>query len=228
MNDARDSFIAQVVRGRTFADVGGLWGTVNEKVSVAHAAGARSLAMIDVSSHDGPLWDAFDERRRLLQLPDVQCIVGDVLEVVERERGLAFDVVHCSGVLYHAPDPMRLLVALRQLTRRHLILSSSIIPTTISNDAGELHVPAAGALFVPALAGAEKAVLRAHWWPIVGDGAIGLTRDVTAWNPADFGPWWWLPTVPALEAMSRAAGFTVEAVAPHWRGYAATLLLEVA
>ena len=31
--DLRDDYIRRVVRGRSFADVGGLWGTVNEKVS---------------------------------------------------------------------------------------------------------------------------------------------------------------------------------------------------
>lgn len=228
MNDSRDTFIAQVVEGRSFVDVGGLWGTVNEKVSVAHAAGARSLAMIDISSHDGPLWNAFEERRRTLQLPDVRCIEGNVLELVERDVDLAFDVVHCSGVLYHAPDPLRLLEALRRLTRSHLVLSSSVIPGVIANDEGELHVPDAAALFVPALTGRDRAILRAHWWPIVQDGAIGLTRDLDRWRPGDFGPWWWLPTVPSLEAMCRASGFHVREVAPHWRGYAATLLLEVA
>ena len=38
MTDVRDTYIAQVVAGKSFADVGGLWGTVNEKVSVVVAA----------------------------------------------------------------------------------------------------------------------------------------------------------------------------------------------
>ena len=44
MRDVRDTYISQVVAGKSFADVGGLWGTVNEKVSVAHAHGARGLS----------------------------------------------------------------------------------------------------------------------------------------------------------------------------------------
>ena len=39
MSDVRDTYISQVVAGKSFADVGGLWGTVNEKVSVAHTHG---------------------------------------------------------------------------------------------------------------------------------------------------------------------------------------------
>ena len=31
MNDPRDEYISQVAKGKSFADVGGLWGTVSEK-----------------------------------------------------------------------------------------------------------------------------------------------------------------------------------------------------
>ncbi len=30
MSEVRDTYIGQVVAGKSFADVGGLWGTVNE------------------------------------------------------------------------------------------------------------------------------------------------------------------------------------------------------
>ena len=46
MSDVRDTYIGQLVAGKSFADVGGLWGTVNEKVSVAHTHAARTLTMI--------------------------------------------------------------------------------------------------------------------------------------------------------------------------------------
>ena len=51
--DPRDRFIHEVSKDKSFVDVGGLWGTVNERVSVAHAAGARELAMLDISPPDG-------------------------------------------------------------------------------------------------------------------------------------------------------------------------------
>lgn len=70
----RDTYIRQVVAGKSFADVGGLWGTVNEKVSVAHAHGARTLSMIDVSPPDSELWVLFEERRRTLRLPTAEAL----------------------------------------------------------------------------------------------------------------------------------------------------------
>ena len=42
--DIRDVFIRRVATGRSFVDVGALWGTVNEKVSVAKGAGATTMA----------------------------------------------------------------------------------------------------------------------------------------------------------------------------------------
>ncbi|WP_407525533.1 hypothetical protein [Methylobacterium oryzisoli] len=46
--DHRNDVIAKIVQGKSFAEVGGLWGLVNEKVSVAHDAGATDLCMIDI------------------------------------------------------------------------------------------------------------------------------------------------------------------------------------
>ena len=40
MDDIRDRFIEKVAAGKRFVDIGGLWGMVNEKATVAAAAGA--------------------------------------------------------------------------------------------------------------------------------------------------------------------------------------------
>jgi len=63
VNDLRDDYIGKVVKGKSFADVGGLWVVVNEKVSVAHLHGANELAMIDVSPRGHELWGLFENRR---------------------------------------------------------------------------------------------------------------------------------------------------------------------
>ena len=99
MNDLRDVYLAKVVKGKSFAEVGGLWGTVNEKVSVAHAHGARDLAMIDVSPPESELWRLFEERRQSLRLPEVQCVSNDLVALAESATCPRFDVVHCSGIL---------------------------------------------------------------------------------------------------------------------------------
>src|SRR6266480_6992278 len=103
MSDPRDEFISCVVKGRSFAEVGGLWGTVNEKVSVARDRGAKSLTMIDVTPRENDLWEKFLTRMTELDIPNVDCISADIIEKATARDHPAFDVVHCSGILYHAP-----------------------------------------------------------------------------------------------------------------------------
>lgn len=225
--DPRDGYIARVVKDRSFVDVGGLWGTVNEKISVAHKYGANALTMIDVVPPENELWRLFDERCRSLKLPEVRCISSDILKIGETMTGLQFDVVHCSGVLYHMPDPIRFLVALRKLTRGYLILNSVVTATKVESEVGVLEIPDGAALFVPALNDKEKAVTKSYWQQFVGDAAIGVTRATQSWRINDFGPWWWLPTVEALKAMSRASGFCCEEGAYFWNNNAYVLLLSV-
>ncbi|MCS6912680.1 MAG: methyltransferase domain-containing protein [Myxococcales bacterium] len=224
--DPRDAFLARVVRGQSFADVGGLWGTVSEKVSVAHQHGARELTMIDIVPPDHELWAAFEDRRHRLGLPEVRCLSGDIIRLANGPEPPVFDVVHCSGVLYHLPNPMAFLAAMRKVTRRHLVLSSSVTATRLENAHGRLEVPRSAALFVPALRGRERDIVRGHWQPLVGQGAIGLTSDLERWHPEDYVPWWWLPTPDALRALCECAGFRCLDEAPYWENHAYTLLLE--
>ena len=227
MKDPRDTFITKVVKDKSFADVGGLWGTVNEKVSVAHAGGARTLAMVDITPPGNVLWERFEERRQHLQLPEVQAISGDVQTLVETSPGLQFDVVHCSGVLYHMPEPIHLLSALRKITGEYLILTSTVTATTVKNDQGVLHIPPGAVLFLPALRAEERAILKAYWQKFVGDEALGLTTEAAAWSLSDFAPWWWLFTPQALEALCRAAGFHCQERAFLWHQNSYAQLLAV-
>ncbi len=226
-DDPRDAYIAGVARGRSFAEVGGLWGTVNEKISVAHKHGASALTMIDVTPPGHELWRLFEERRRALGLPEVQCISANALTFANTSPVGSFDVVHCSGVLYHMPEPMSLLQALRKISRKHLVLASSVTGTSVRSKEGVLQVPPGAALFIPGLQARERAIIKSYWRPFVGDTALGLTREVPSWRIDDYGPWWWLPTVDALKAMCEAAGFRFEEGAYLWNDNAYVLLLSV-
>jgi hypothetical protein len=227
VKDLRDVYIGKVVRGKSFAEVGGLWGTVNEKVSVAHSHGANDLAMIDVSPPESDLWRLFEERRQTLRLPDVRCISSDLVTLAEGPSCPRFDVVHCSGILYHIPDPLRFLRGLRAVTREFLVLTSVVTAGRIANEQGSLTIPQSAALFVPALQGKERAIVQAYWRKVVGDGAIGLTQEAKVWHLDDFAPWWWLPTVEALKALCMAAGFDFQDGGYTWNDNAYVQLLSV-
>jgi hypothetical protein len=224
--DARDRFIRDVVRGKSFCDVGGLWGTVRERVSVADKAGASDLAMLDVTPRQDPLWKAFDDRMKALGVSDAIVRLAHDLHQYE---GPGFDVVHCSGVLYHCTKPFDTVQALRRLTREYLILSSSVVPRVIENAAGRWELPSDHTwVCLPEMTEQEANVIAAHWRPFVSDTAIGLTRDwPKPMDPNDWAPWYWLPTVPALIATAEGAGFRLVDDAQIWHGMAHTLLLTV-
>ena len=225
--DLRDDFIARVVRGRSFADVGGLWGTVNEKVSVAARSEARAVTMIDISATGSELWLRFAERLASLGIGGCECISSDVCALVASGTAPQFEVVHCSGVLYHHPNPIWFLEALRRITTRHLILTSAVTQETISNDLGTYRVPPSGAIFVPALDQHERSILSKYWLDKAGVGACFGITEAVRWDTRDFGPWWWLPTPRAMLAMAECVGFRVLDSGPTWNGNAHTAILEV-
>ena len=55
-------WVQDLVKDKTFADVGGLWNTINEKVTVASLAGAHEVTMIDLMHNKSHWWDKFDEK----------------------------------------------------------------------------------------------------------------------------------------------------------------------
>jgi hypothetical protein len=135
-------------------------------------------------------------------------------------------VVHCSGVIYHHPSPLALLLALRKVTSGHLVLTSAVQQEHIENQYGTYSMPPSGVLFVPALSATERLILGTYWKEKAGvESCLGITETVD-WNANDFGPWWWLPTPKALAGMSESCGFEVLDQAPTWNGNASTLLLK--
>src|SRR4051794_20843932 len=111
----RKEWIERVAAGRTFAEVGGLWGTVNEQGTVAAKGGAREVRMIDVAPDGGEagyLWDRFRQRCADEGVESYRCVRADVNAPGVAGRVGTYEVVHCSGVVYHCPEP---LYSIRQL-----------------------------------------------------------------------------------------------------------------
>src|SRR5690242_15432534 len=79
-DDPRHVFIRRVTGGRSFIDVGGLSHVINERVSVAHKAGAAGLALMDVESPDAVWWPQLRERLDRKGVGECQFISGDILK----------------------------------------------------------------------------------------------------------------------------------------------------
>jgi SAM-dependent methyltransferase len=224
----REGWIAEAVPGRSFAEVGGLWGVVNEQVTVAAAAGASELAMIDVASSGTPddLWQAFDSRLLEHGVSGVRCIQGSIDDTSVVEQAGSFDVVHCSGVLYHCPEPLQTLRNLHSLVRETLVLGTATMPETVSTSSGTVSVAPGAAMLVPAMTTSQRAIFG-EWLRENGATlAYGLNHEISNnwdmrredWNPYE--AWWWFFTPDHVAALLGAAGFEVRNVASYWNGRA--------
>lgn len=230
MNDKKNEWIAALSPGKSFMDVGGLWGTKNEKVSVAMKAGAASATMADIAPLDHHLWTDFDRHCAELGVSGYRKLRLDIVEPGTEVAMLKHDVVHCSGIIYHLPDPYRMLANLRRISSEHLIVTSMVVPEKISNNAGQLDFPADRVAFVPSLSETTRAVVAEHFRQAgVAVGAITQPLD-EAWlwpdGTPNFGPWWWLMSPPFLRGLATVAGFAVEDECWSWEGLSYSFLLR--
>lgn len=208
----RDGWIRSLVPGRTFADIGGLWGTVNEKVSVAALAGAAATTMVDVQPAGGKWWQLFDQRCAGLGVGGYARVCADICRPgAARELG-RFDVVHCSGIMYHVADVFGFLRNLFRITGGHLLLTSMVVPPRIRNLSGSLHLPGGALLSVPAMDARARAVLARHY-DLLNVNIPDLTGPAPCYVEERLrfrtGPWWWLYTPETMKALVRILPFEV-------------------
>ena len=220
-----DKWITALVKGKTFADIGGLWGTENEKVTVAAKAAAQEVTMIDITPLGSWLWQRFDDRCTSLGVSGHRCIEADINNSVRVAEIGNFDVVHCSGVLYHAPNPLHSLVHIAKICSKVMILGSAVIPPSISNTYGTLSLEPGSALFVPALNEAQKAVIGQYFKEVGAQELIGVTAP-SNYAIDDYGPWWWLFTAECLAALLTVAGFEIIENASDWENRTALYLAQ--
>lgn len=222
--EARDEYLQRVVKGKTFADLGGIYGTVQERVSVARGFGATAVTMIDVLPPLDQHWKAFEARLAALGITDCQTISGDILTL----RAGPFDVTHSSGILYHMPNPVEYLTALHRLTNEHCIMTSAICPPSVTNRFGTLEIPKGGGLFVPGMTAEQKTIYTEFYTGGLQAilGGINVENEASVFLPGNYVPWWWLLPADTIASMCRSAGFTVVAEAPNWAGKAHTFLLR--
>lgn len=113
----RERVIGKLVAGKTFAEIGGLWGTTNETVSIAMRSGAREATMIDITEPENTQWTRFHERCRELGVTGYRSVVGDICNDHLADDVGRFDITHCAGVVYHVPNPVDAIRNLIAITR---------------------------------------------------------------------------------------------------------------
>jgi hypothetical protein len=186
-------YIRRHAAGKTFADIGCMWGVNGQHAFTAEDAGATAVFGVDVF---GPTPEF--EAQRAARRSRVQFVLGDCTSPSTLARIGQVDVVFCAGVLYHHPAPFDVLVALRRICRETLILRTSTIPEVEGLPNAAVYFP-----MLPAK-GRELWNLR----------SLGLARQAGISAPFDpkegYGNWFWGLTPSCLVSLLQTAGFAVE------------------
>jgi methyltransferase family protein len=186
-------YVGNHVRGRSFLDVGCMWGVNGDHSFAAEDAGATSVKGVDVF---GPT--AEFERKKRARDSSVEFILGDMSQPGTIARVGVADVVLCAGVLYHHPSPFDLLTALRRVCRQTLILRTSTIP--------EIRWLPNAAVFYPMLPARTRRV-----WDL---SRLGVGRQVgisAGFEPEEgYGNWFWGMTPSCVASLLQTAGFRID------------------
>lgn len=187
----REALVRAHAPGRSWLDVGCMWGVEGALAFLAEEAGATAVTGIDVMGAT-PGFDAERARRGSA----VRFVRGDLHDAATLEAAGVHDVVWCSGVLYHAPHPLLTLERLRAVCRERLILSTEALP--------ELPGLPGTCVFYPGLDADGRAAFRGA----PGGRALAVTEP---FDPREgYGNWFWGITPSALRGMLAATGWRIE------------------
>lgn len=191
-------YVREYASGRSFVDIGCMWGVNGEYAFVAEEAGATNVKGVDVFGPT-PEFEAKKQSRNSA----VEFILGDATHPDTIEKVGIADVVLCAGVLYHHPSPFDLLVALRRMCGQKLILRTSTIPEIKGLDNATVYFPGL------------KPEGRQMW----DLRSLGVARQVgitDGFEPEQgYGNWFWGLTPSCLVSLLETAGFRIERQAPE-------------
>ena len=219
-----EEWIAEIVPGKSFADIGGIGESAsNERVTFAHAAGARSCIIADINPTTHFEWQCFRDKCASLGMPPVTELGEvDVSSAESLKRVGKTDVVYSTGILYHLPSPPDALCSLRSIVGEYLITNTINFPNEVSNEFGTVRLPDCGVLFLPAMTEAERNVIRKHYhdkfgwrpgWrdidemaPVPGNTSV---PQYVKNGRLNFQPNWFYYSYHAFRSLLRVCGFEI-------------------
>jgi SAM-dependent methyltransferase len=186
----REELVRKYAPGRSFADIGCMWNANGANAFLAEDSGATAVTAVDLI-RETPEFQAEHERRR----SRVRFVHGDLYDPAIVGNVGTHDVVWCTGVMYHAPNPVFALEQLRDMTGELLIVDTLTVPEVPG-------IPNA-AVFYPGLSERDR---RVYWptWPGERE-AITTPFKPESW----YGNWWWGLTPSAFRSMLGVVGLDV-------------------
>lgn len=222
--DQIDKWIARLVPGKSFVDIGGVGEkAINERITFAHLAGARSCVMADImpTSHDW--WDSFRNKCTSLGLAAFEELGGVDIRLRDSLKDLGrVDVVHSTGIFYHLSSVPDALWSLRSIVGEHLITNTITFPKKVENEFGTVELPDCGVLFLPAMTETERKVISKHYHDKFGSRATWKDVDFMSPRPDNqttvqyvehdelsCGPNWFFYSDNAFRALLRVCRFEI-------------------
>jgi 2-polyprenyl-3-methyl-5-hydroxy-6-metoxy-1,4-benzoquinol methylase len=229
-------WISTNVPGKTFADVGGIGvDSINERVTLASKAGALSSTMIDIRPEDFYEWGLFHKKCEQENVKDYRCIAGiDIHDPLLLQKVGQYDFVHCTGIVYHLPNPVAALENLRHIVKEYLIINTVIVPPRIETEEGCLEFKGSVALFMPGLSSRERQILNSYYLNKYNFGVDYMAPALDAVGPAcpwfedgkpTCWPYWFLFTPQSFAALVRMVGFEILDLS-LWENHALTLFVR--
>ncbi len=207
--------------GADYIDIGPLYGTVNETLSVAAQFGPKTLTAADIDPLSSESWSNLRTHLKARGIQNIREYSVSIDDPQIHEKIGAYDFVYSAGLLYHVPSPLYTLSQYRSLTRRHFLLGTMVVPPYIENEFGTLDFGGGLVAFVPALGLKERKILAAHF------DSLGLqihhinASDSWPWRfqgQANYGPWWWLYSAECCRRMIEVSGFRIISDESTWGG----------
>ena len=111
------------LRGRSCLDMGSMEGLIPV---VMKRGGAAEVLATDAIDH---CWDKMEAIQHYYGVEFEYKSVGLMYELDKKLKGRAFDLVHCSGLLYHVFSPIHVLCGIRPLVKRNglMIVSTNVV-----------------------------------------------------------------------------------------------------
>ncbi len=225
-----NKWIKEYTKNKSFVDIGGLWNTVNERVTVAYKSEAKSVTMIDIQEKDNIWWEKFHDRCKEFEVKEYNCMVSDITQKENLQKIGKFDIVHCSGILYHLQDPLVLIDHLYEITNEFLMLGTTTIPDVININNEQLVTEKGTTYFIPNLGENQKKFFKAHFdkekLSIAG---ISNNTPVHWYNEkgeVNYGPWWWLFTKDYIISLLALKKFEVIDTYENWENKAHMFLCK--
>lgn len=192
----RAELVRRLAPAKSFVDVGGVWNIEGEIAFLAEEEGAEPVALVD-AMEPGERFHSERERRG----SSVRFVPGDLHDPGLSKTLGQFDIVWCTGVIYHSPSPFEQLRQLRRITREGLLLGSHVIP--------EVPGIEQACIWYPGLSETSRGAFRRAHGGDRAPTALGVTEPFDPSPGMEYANWWWGITPSALRSMLAAAGFEV-------------------